>query len=286
MVLVKARILARHIILVKGTSASDLHLEAGPLGSRLDFMLKQKVNTAQRLLREQGPRAIAGHLWFKLKARRSTVRLDNSRFGLEGVHGVSRVAMLNNSYELSERRAVDRYLRRDLPVVELGGSIGVVACVTNKLLKDQKAHLVVEANPLAIPHLQRNKQLNRCQFEIINRAVAYGSNTVTFRPSSNMCGNSVTSAGDEDPVTIPTAQLGELLRHRGFGRFNLVCDIEGMEYDLVFNEADVLKNADTIIMETHARLIGEHKLNSMMIKLKDLGFRVIEETGYVVVLQE
>ena len=49
---------------------------------------------------------------------------------------------------------IARSLRRDLPVVELGGSIGVVACVTNRLLKDRKAHLVVEANPLAIPHLE------------------------------------------------------------------------------------------------------------------------------------
>jgi FkbM family methyltransferase len=171
-------------------------------------------------------------------------------------------------------------------VVELGGSIGVVACVTNKLLKDQTAHLVVEANPLAIPYLERNKQLNRCKFEIMNRAVAYGSNTVTFRPSSDMCGNSVTTAGDENPVTIPTAQLRDLLHHRGFSRFNLVCDIEGMEYDLVRNEADVLKRADTIIIETHARLIGKDKLSSMMIRLQELGFRVIEETGFVVVLQE
>jgi FkbM family methyltransferase len=249
-------------------------------------MLKKKVNTARRLLREQGLRAVAGHGWFKLKARQNTIRLDNSIFRLEGIHGDSRVAMLNNSYELPERRAVVRYLRRDLPVVELGGSIGVVACVTNKLLKDQTAHLVVEANPLAIPYLERNKQLNRCKFEIMNRAVAYGSNTVTFRPSSDMCGNSVTTAGDENPVTIPTAQLRDLLHHRGFSRFNLVCDIEGMEYDLVRNEADVLKRADTIIIETHARLIGKDKLSSMMIRLQELGFRVIEETGFVVVLQE
>jgi FkbM family methyltransferase len=249
-------------------------------------MLKKKVNTARRLLREKGLRAAASHGWLKLKARRSNVRLDNSKFGLEGIHGVSKVAILTNLYELPERRAVARYLRRDLPVVELGGSIGVVACVTNRLLKDRTAHIVVEANPLAIPHLERNRQLNRCKFEIVNRAIAYDANTVTFRPSSDMCGNSVTSAGDESPVTIPTVQLRDLLRHRGFGRFTLVCDIEGMEYELVCHEGDVLRNADTIIMETHARLIGEHKLSSMMKRLQELEFRVIEETGFVVVLQK
>jgi FkbM family methyltransferase len=249
-------------------------------------MLKKKLNTARRLLREQGLRATAGHGWLKLKGRRSSVRLDKSRFRLEGIHGDSRIAMLDNSYELPERRAVSRYLRRDLPVIELGGSIGVVACVTNRLLKDQTAHLVVEANPLAIPYLERNKQLNRCQFEIMNRAVAYGSDTVTFRPSSDMCGNSVTAQGDEEPVTVPAAQLGDLVRHRGFSRFNLVCDIEGMEHDLVANESDVLKSADTIIMETHARLIGTDRNSSMMARLQELGFRIVEENGFVVVLQK
>ncbi len=249
-------------------------------------MLKKKVNTARRLLRDEGFWAVAGYGWFKLRARRSSVRLDNSKFGLKGIDGIAQVAMLTNDYELPERRAVARYLRRDLPVIELGGSIGVVACVTNKLLKDRTAHIVVEANPLAIPHLQRNKQLNRCEFKIVNSAIAYGTDAVTFRPSSQMCASSINSEGDEPPVTVPTAQLGDLVRLHGFSRFSLVCDIEGLEYDLVCHEADVLRNADTIIMETHARLIGERKIRSMMTRLQELGFRIIEEAGFVVVLQE
>ena len=259
--------------------------DPGAAEFRPDFMLKQKVNTARRLFRESGLKGIAGYGWLKWKALRKSVRLDNATFGLEGIHGVSKDAMLANTYELAERRAIVRYLRRDLPVVELGGSIGVVACVTNKLLIDRTAHIVVEANPLAIPHLERNRRLNRCQFEIKNSAIAYGSRTITFRPSSNMCGNSVTAVGDESPVTVPTARLGDLVRDRGFTRFSLVCDIEGVEYELVRNEADALQTADTIIMETHGRLIGEEKLNFMMTRLQELGFRVIEETGYVVVLQ-
>lgn len=249
-------------------------------------MLKKKVNTVRKLLREGGVRAVADYAGFKLRARRSSVRLDNSHFGLEGIDGDAKTAMLTNHYEMPERSAVTQYLRRDLPVIELGGSIGVVACLTNKLLKDRRAHVVVEANPFAIPHLERNRQRNRCRFEIINRAIAYGAETVTFRPSSKMCGNSITEEGDKPQVTVPTAHLGDLVRDRGFKLFTLVCDIEGLEYDLVSHEAEALKKADTIIMETHARLIGEHKLSWMMTRLQELGFRVIEETGFVVVLQQ
>ena len=252
--------------------------------------LKKRVVTAFRLFRNGGVRNVYGYSWLRLqvlaKGHKNEVRVDRCTFSLEGITYDSRMQLITNIYEAPERRAVARYVRRNLPVVELGGSMGVVACVTNKLLKDPTAHLVVEANPLAIPHLELNRKLNRCQFEIVNRAIAYGAGSVTFRPSSSMCGNSITEDGDLPPVTVQTAQLGDLVRTRGFGRFNLVCDIEGLEYDLVCRETDVLKNAETIIMETHARYIGEDKFHLMMTKLEEIGFRVVEETGFVVVLRQ
>ena len=88
------------------------------------------------------------------------------------------------------------------------------------------------------------------------------------------------------PVTVDAARLQDLVQERGFGKFSLVCDIEGLEYDLVCQEAGTLKNADTIIMETHARYIGEDKLELMLRKLEELGFKIVEEIGFVVVLQK
>ena len=120
----------------------------------------------------------------------------------------------------------------------------------------------------------------------MNRAIAYGADSVTFRPSSDLAGSSITRAGDQAPVTVDAVKLGELVQDRGFKRFTLVCDIEGLEYDLVCHEADVLKKADTIIMETHARYTGAEKFREMMAKLKHLGFTIVEEIGFVVVLQQ
>jgi FkbM family methyltransferase len=254
------------------------------------LMLKMKVSTVYGLFREGGVKKVYDYLRLRLQVlasgHKKKLRLDGCTFSMEGIDdSATRIELITNKYEAPERRAVARYVRRHLPVVELGGSMGVVACITNKLLKDRTAHLVVEANPLAIRHLELNRKLNRCQFEIVNRAIAYGADSVTFRPSSNMCGNSITVDGDLSAVTVQTAQLRDLVHDRGFSRFTLVCDIEGLEYDLVCHERDVLKNADTIIMETHARFIGEDKLRLMMTKLEGLGFRVVEETGFVVVLR-
>jgi FkbM family methyltransferase len=254
-------------------------------------MLKNKVSTVYKLVRDGGIKNLYDYSWVRLqvlaKVRRKQVRLDRCIFSLEGITDKSTlIELFTNKYEAAERRAVARYLRRDIPVVELGGSMGVVACVTNKLLKNPAAHVVVEANPLAIPQLELNKRLNGRQFEIVNRAIAYGTDSVTFRPSADLAGNSITRAGDEPPVTVDTVELGELVQDRGFNRFTLVCDIEGLEYDLVCHEGDVLKKADTIIMETHARYIGAEKFRDMMAKLQDLGFTIVEEIGFVVVLQQ
>jgi hypothetical protein len=71
------------------------------------------------------------------KGNKKQMSLDNCTFDLTGVANDSiRLELITNQYELPERHAVVRYLRRDLPVIELGGSMGVVACVTNKLLTD------------------------------------------------------------------------------------------------------------------------------------------------------
>jgi FkbM family methyltransferase len=265
--------------------------DAQPLSARWFAVLGRKVATAYELFRNGGVKQVYDYSWLRLQmlawGGKNEVRLDRCTFSLEGITDRSTIIeLVTRNYEAPERRAVARYLRRDLPVVELGGSMGVVSCVTNKLLQNPIAHLVVEANPFAIPHLERSRKLNQCQFEIVNRAIAYGVESVTFRPSSSMLGNSITANGDLSPVTVQTAQLGDLVRDRGFNRFTLICDIEGLEYDLVCHETEVLKSADTLIMETHDRFIGAEKSGLMMTKLEDLGFRLIEKTEFVVVLRQ
>jgi FkbM family methyltransferase len=254
-------------------------------------MLKRKAGTAYELFREGGFKRIYDYSWLRLqmlaRGHHKEVRIDRCTFSLEGItDGSTIIQLITRAYEAPERRAIARYARRNLPVVELGGSMGVVSCVTNRLLQNPSAHLVVEANPLAIPYLERSRTMNRCQFEIVNRAIAYGADSVTFRPHASMCGNSITADGSLPPVTVQTAQLGDLVRDRGFNRFTLICDIEGVEYDLVFQETEVLKCADTIIMETHARFIGAEKNRLMIIKLESLGFRLVDETDFVVVLRQ
>jgi FkbM family methyltransferase len=263
-------------------------------------MLTRRFAKAKHLMQAEGPwsviRSVSSSIWLRSRLRamahKKSVELDGCTFSLRSIpDSFTKLFLLTNRYELPERRAVVRHLRRDLPVIELGGALGVVACITNKLLEDPTSHVVVEANPLAIAQLKLNKESNHCGFEIVNRAIAYGVDTVTFSPAVDLAGTSIDAdgtqlEGTERPVTVEATQLGKLVGGHGFGRFSLVCDIEGKEYDLVCHEIEVLKSADAIIMETHARIIGEEKIKLMMNKLTDIGFEVVQEDDYVITLRQ
>jgi FkbM family methyltransferase len=263
-------------------------------------MLTRRLAKTKHLLQTEGPQAVLreihNSLWLRLRlkamAHKKTTELDGCTFSVETIpDSLTKLFLLDGRYELPERRAVKQHLRRDLPVIELGGALGVVACVTNKLLTDPTAHVVVEANPLAIPPLTLNKEANHCAFKIVNRAIAYDVDAVTFSPTVDLASNSIDSDGTqlygtEQPVTVKAIQLGSLVAEHGFGRFSLVCDIEGKEYDLVCHEIEVLKKADVIVMETHARLIGEDKNKDLIRKMTDIGFRIVEEDGFVITLRQ
>lgn len=252
------------------------------------------------LLETEGPgaviREISNSLRLRLRlkgmAHKQTAELDGCTFSLQTMpDSLTKLFLLEGHYELPERRAVKQHLRRDLPVIELGGALGVVACITNKLLTSPTAHVVVEANPLAIRQLSLNKELNHCEFEIVNCAIAYDADAVTFCPTIDLASNSIDSdgtqlSGTEAEVTVATVQLSKIVSEHGFQRFSLVCDIEGKEYDLVCREIEVLKKADVIILETHARLIGDDKNKLLMGKLKDAGFQIIAEDGFVTTLRQ
>jgi FkbM family methyltransferase len=255
--------------------------------------LSRKVSTALGIYRKEGIAGLASavrdriDLRLKLHAARkvTSVTLDGCTFELERVPNTPmKLALLQHEYERLERRAVLQHLNPDLPVIELGGCIGVVACITNRKLRDPQLHIVVEANPNAVPLLDRNRVQNRCEFEILNTAIAYGQSSVTFSPAADYCFNSLVHERGQAAVTVPATHLAGIVNRRGFESFTLICDIEGYEYELVLNELDVLRKADTIILETHARLIGEEKTAQLLRKLAETGLHVIDQDSYVVVM--
>ncbi len=83
-----------------------------------------------------------------------------------------RSCFLDGSYEAEERELIRTYLRPTDTVLELGACLGIVSCMTNKILADKSRHVVVEGNPFCIPSLHRNRDINKAGFLVENCRLA------------------------------------------------------------------------------------------------------------------
>jgi FkbM family methyltransferase len=255
--------------------------------------VKRKLQASYEYLRKNGFRRFCATVYAQLAVmaqiyaggRNRTVSLDGCAFPLlKLANNPMKLALLDGSYEAPERAAVRKYLNPEWGVVELGACIGVVSCVTNRLLRNPQAHVVVEINPLAIPHLEANRERNGCSFKIVSRALAYDADSVTFRPHLDLWANFLNQGGNRPTVTVPATRLSEILAEQGFGKFALICDIEGQEFELVMHEPETVGMAELIIMELHPHMVGVAKVQRMMDSLEKLGFRLEARVADVVVL--
>jgi FkbM family methyltransferase len=191
--------------------------------------------------------------------------------------------MLWGLHEREELNLVARSLRVDLPVVELGGAIGVIACLTNRKLADPDRHVVVEANPWIVPVLERNRDVNRCRFRVINKALAYDAETVELRVNPRFTASRVTEdEGAGTAVSVATTSVRAIADAEGFDEFTLICDVEGAEAALVEREIDVLhRRVRLLIVEIHPQILGEDTVGRLVQKLQRAGFSRHECHGII-----
>src|ERR1051325_502604 len=203
---------------------------------------------------------------------------------------------LFDNYEKQERQAINRFLDSTMPIVELGGSIGVVSCLANRKLSDPSQHVVIEANPVLIPLLEENRNRNGCKFTILPGAVAYGTRQVVFHSNStNFVGSTAlthhandTIVGDilED-VEVQTITLQSVLDQYGFDHCTLICDIEGGEAALIEHEFDLIsRKVRTIIIEVHEYFLGEAGVRSLLPGLESLIIRCLSSNLETYVFQK
>lgn len=260
----------------------------------LELASESRLARWRRKLKRDGVRGIVARRWnwyryrFCVRFRPLTlqyialkgnhIRLHGGKFFVGGplITPEVRLWMYCGRYEDAEIELLKNHLDPSLPTVELGGSIGVVACLTNRKLERPTEHVVVEANSLLIPTLERNRALNNAQFEILQKAVGYGVDSINFYVNEGAfnCGSTVSPTSHV--ISAPTTSLGPIIQERGFQAINLIVDIEGAETDLVANELDVLKRrVRHLLLETHQRYLPEGSTDAMLDALLDAGFEIV-----------
>lgn len=245
----------------------------------------QTVKRAVEILERIVFRIFVGRV---IELRGNKVQLDGCTFLLDhfAIPTREKSAFFWNTYEQDMRVPLKKYIHRDAPVVELGASIGVVSCITNRMLTDPSQHVVVEANPDIVPILEKHKAVNNCGFTIQHGAIAYGSPTIRFFQHGKFLASSVHVESDRF-VEVSTLSLKNILEQTGFTHINLLVDIECAEIELVRHEIDVIaQHVDMLFLETHPGDTSPEDIQKMRDALEAHGFVEIEYRDAVLVYEK
>ena len=262
-------------------------LDCVSIGSYEFFMeIKRKISIALNILHKQGlflgGKYILSYfledIWLLgkvIELRGNVTHLDGCTFYLDSsfIDTKLKSRFLLKSWEMETRYLIKKYLPNHLPIIEFGACMGVVSCITNKLLTDPDSHIVVEANRNLIPIIKMHREKNDCRFKIMNAAIAYGTKKTSFYMDQRINEGS-TIRRTSEPITVPAISLKAILQQGEFSKASLICDIEGSEIDLFANEGSVISDhIERVVLEIHSRDTPDEAQSNLEL----LGFTLIEQ---------
>jgi FkbM family methyltransferase len=247
--------------------------DAGPT-KRIAWLLRG----ARDLLAGAGERA-AGRLFdryirqYRYCGLRFTVPRDLTTLETRG-------RFLLRRYEIPECRLSRKYIARDASVLELGGCLGVVACLINRRLEDPRRHVVVEPHPAIVPYLEANCRRNECAFTVHQLVVSDADGATFYLRDPYIAGSSTVRTSDRE-ITVPTTTVTRLERESGLSFDTLLIDIEGAEYAFFQENAALLQRLRAAIVELHPQIIGEAACDDIRHRLSEAGLAHRETMGGV-----
>lgn len=191
-------------------------------------------------------------------------------------------------YEQAEADLIRKALRKDMNVLELGGSIGVISTVIRSVIGPSATHVIVEADEALAQVCARNAShgADRGRAIVKRGAIDYSGAPHVFFDSGH---NAHTGHVDQNASTgtaVPTITASAAAADLPEGSFALVCDIEGAEYPMIEQDAEVLDRISVIIMELHPEryLSLGGSTEALMNRLLASGFHLNEQNEHVVLM--
>lgn len=171
------------------------------------------------------------------------------------LHPSTKAALFWGLYEKSERRMIARYLPQNVPVIELGASIGGITNVIRRRVNDDAPVISVEANPRLLPLIKKSLAENGHggQVDVIHAAISYGPRETVAFSIDPVSTNSKVAENEraKNVLHVPQLSLAQIVRNRELKRYSIVCDIEGAEHEIVDKDMKAFCGADTVIIELH-----------------------------------
>lgn len=204
-----------------------------------------------------------------------------------------KAAMLFGIHESAEIRFVRKYLSPDADVVELGAGLGVTSAHILEGRSPGRSLTCVEANPDLLPALRRTidhaQARSHREVKIVHGAISGApirehQPTVGLTLADSSLGSTVFGQNfvSHTIKEVPRVRLSTLVG--GLADYSLVIDIEGAEVFLLNDEADVLSNAQQIVIELHPTQYAGRRVSVAEMAgrlLNDLGFRLVDQRGPV-----
>ena len=189
-------------------------------------------------------------------------------------------------YESGEIRFIKKYLERNKPVIELGSSIGAVSSIIGTIKDSGSSLYCFEANPSLITSIHNNLEINRVSgYTVFNGAIApKGLNVINFHIGKTNLSSKISL--DRGGIDVPAININDFIYERKISDYNLVCDIEGAEIFLLFEQREVFEKSSTIIIELHSceyqnREYSVEQINEEILKIEGISLK--DRYGHVFV---
>lgn len=186
-------------------------------------------------------------------------------------------------WESAEIRFAMQYAKSKT-IIELGSSVGVtLGVLANKRYNTN--FICVEASPINFKKLQKLKVIlpnNLNNYELINKAIFYGSDRVKFKHLSTKSSKTVINNDSKDTIELSCTTLSEIINHYEIKEnYTLITDIEGDEASIFINDSKALDNCKNIIAEIDESPVATVK--DQISQLNKIGFNITQQYGRVFV---
>jgi FkbM family methyltransferase len=189
--------------------------------------------------------------------------------------------ILDGAREQKSSEIMQKFIRPDDIILELGANIGYYVLLESKVLSDKGYIYAVEPAPENVRLLKKNIELNGVKnIEVFDMAISDSKGTARLYMGGACNLHSLINSGqDAQYVEVQTDTVDGFLRGKKPVTF-LRMDIEGYETQVIEGMEKTLSSPDIkrLFVEIHPHRVGPDKMKTFLRKLKDYGF----ETAYCV----
>lgn len=184
-----------------------------------------------------------------------------------------------NQYEVEEAKYLEKYLSNDAKVLELGGCIGYVSCLINKILTDKTQQVTLEANPKLINWIKKNREENNCSFFVENSIISLKRENIFYIHDLIVGGSTKRTTTSE--IIVNGVDIDFLEKKYNIEFDTLIMDIEGGELDLFKNFKTNLSSFKRIFLEVHpfANILTVDEAKICENILESIGFELLLRDG-------